>query len=107
MADYKVETMRSYKIINTYNDDKGDTVKNETNTDYAGMRDDLTGWKIVVGLTETDGVTVDKDTLVEIKPGETATFESGKGAGRNIILMERQENRSTYEPRFDTIAINA
>ena len=107
MADYKVETMRSYKIISQYDNDNGDTVKNETNTDYAGVSDKLTGWWIVVGLTETDGHTVDESTLTRVNVGETATFDSGLGVGRNIIIMEKQENRSTYETRFDTVSMNA
>ena len=107
MADYKVETMRAYKIIGAYDDTNGDTVKNETNVDYAGVNANLTGWWIEVGLTTTDGHTIDIDTIKRVNVGETVSFESGLGAGRNIIVLEKQENRSTFETRTDIVSLNA
>ncbi len=102
MATYKVETLRSYKVIGEYDNDNGDVVTNNTNVDYSGKRKDLTGWNIIVGLTDVDGKTIDEKTLKELKVGESVSFASKLGSGRKVILLRKQENRSTFEPVLDT-----
>jgi hypothetical protein len=75
MAAYNVYNKSNYIVLADYDDGNGDTVTNQTN-------------KILkIGLTTTDGVTVDATTIVNVNPGATATFASGSGAGRKIIAL--------------------
>jgi hypothetical protein len=76
MADIKVRQTAGFKILAQYDNDNGENVTNELGVNF------------YVGLTLTDGETEDKEQKKLVRNGETVSYPSGLGAGRNVIFYE-------------------
>jgi len=90
MANHTISGV-PYKVIADYDNDNGDTITN--NLDI-GVR---------VGLTETDGVTIDIEQTKFVGPNNSITYPSGLGSGRKLILF-KQANTSTLNGYDITIS---
>lgn len=75
---YKVERIRNGFVIGDYDNNNGSEVQNRTG-----------GW-LTVGLSKTENgyITIDEDTIVEVRNGEDYTFPAGLGAGRKILAIK-------------------
>ena len=106
MAASKLDLYRKerYQEVGAYDNDNGTDVTNYMKKvgDYGyEMKEE-----IIVGLTKTDGWTVDESTLKTIKYGETASYESGLGDGRNVIVIAKSDN-SSVQNFYDNVHVEA
>jgi len=94
MAASKVEVFLNtrYEVIGTYDDTHGTNVYNETTND----KTTTTGRGIVVGLTATDGETLDRQYDVKLEPGKEKDYATGLGDGRKVIV---------YKERLDSLLL--
>ncbi len=93
-----------YQVVGSYDDTNGTDVTNKMKKvgDYGyEMKEE-----IIVGLTETDGWTIDESTLKDLKYGETASYASGLGDGRNVIVIAKSDN-SSVQNFYDNVHVEA
>ena len=93
-----------YQVVGTYDNSNGTDV-----TNYMKKTDEY-GYElkeeIIVGLTNTDGWTIDNSTLKTLKYGETASYASGLGDGRNVIVIAKSDN-SSVQNFYDNVHVEA
>jgi len=106
MAASKLDLYRKerYQVVGPYDNDNGTDVTNymEKTDEYNYKMKE----EIIVGLTKTDGWTVDETTFKTIKYGETASYESGLGDGRNVIVIAKSDN-SSVQNFYDNVHVEA
>jgi len=62
--------------------------------------------EIIVGLTATDGWTVDHTNDAILKYGETKHYADGLGDGRTVIIYAKADNTSTQNV-YDNVHVEA
>jgi len=106
MASSKINLYRKdrYQVVGVYDNDNGTDV-----TNYMEKTDEY-GYKmkeeIIVGLTKTDGWTIDESTLKTVKYGKTVSYASGLGSGRNVIVIAKSDN-SSVQNFYDNVHVEA
>jgi len=94
-----IDLNNTYKVLVAYDNENGNDVVNNTEDNST----ETVGKNVFIGLTATDGKTLDRKYDVRLGVGETHNYPAGLGAGRNIVIY-RQKLGSTLVDEYVTVS---